>query len=151
MPSEHNSPVAALSTEDVVRYSTDIAVLADGLRLAHHSLAVALGVRHSAVAASAAWMITGLAQEIEHNPALNQDGLGRLQIARWLLSMIDVQLIAIDRIDAVDLMKLGEMFRSREIAAPPGVCWSNGAVTRTCAVAAARKKRCRSQSGRATS
>jgi hypothetical protein len=146
--SEPRSPCIVLSAEDVTRFSTDPAVLADGLRLANHFHAIGLGVRLSAVAASAAWMVTGMAQEIECNPALNPDGLSRLQIARWLLTMIDVQLIAIDQMDAVDRVKLGELFRSREIAAPPGVCWSSGGVARTGAVPAVRKQRRRCQSSR---
>ena len=149
--SEHRSATTLrglLSPADVARHSTDMAVLADGLRLAHHCHAICLGVRQSAVAASAAWMVTGMAQEIECDPALNPDRLSRLQIARWLLTMIDMQLIAIDQMDAVDRSRLGELFRSREIAAPPGVCWSKGSVTRAGAVPAARKQRRRSQSSR---
>jgi hypothetical protein len=137
-----------LSAGDVARFSTDIAVLADGLRLAHHSHALALGVRHSAVAAGAAWMITGLAQEIEHNPALNPDGVSRLHIAKWLLATIDLQLGAIDQMDAVARSRLAELLSKREIAAPPGFNSASGGVSRSNAVLTARKLRRQSQSSR---
>jgi hypothetical protein len=116
--------------------------------LANHFHAIGLGVSHSAVAASAAWMITSMAHEVEHNPDLNPDRLSRLQIARWLLTMVDLQLGAIDGMDAVDRCTLGQLLSLREIAAPPGVSWSRGGVTRTGAVPAARKQRRRSQSSR---
>jgi hypothetical protein len=137
-----------LSSADVIRHSTDVAVLADGLRLTQHWHAIGLGVRHAAVSAGSAWMLTGMAEEIAHDPAVNPDGLSRLQIARWLLAMMDMQLIAIDQMDAVERARLGQLLISREIAAPPGVCWSKASVTRASPPQAARKQRRRSQSSR---
>jgi hypothetical protein len=137
-----------LSSADVIRHDTDVAVLADGLRLVQHWHAIAFGVRHAAVSAGSAWLVTGMAEEIAHDPAVNPDGLSRLQIARWLLAMTDMQLIAIDQMDAVERGRLGQLLISREIAAPPGVCWSQAGVTRASPPQATRKQRRRSSNTR---
>jgi hypothetical protein len=48
-----------LSAEEVARLSTEPAVLADGLRLANHFHALALGLKRASVSASMAWLLTG--------------------------------------------------------------------------------------------
>jgi hypothetical protein len=107
-----------LSAEDIARLSTDPAVLADGLRLANHFHALALGLKRASVSASMAWLLTGIAKEVQDDPELNPDGLDRLRVARWLLAVLDVQLAAIDQLGIPGLDAIEELIGTREISAP---------------------------------
>ena len=106
--------------EDVANVCTDPAILADGLRLSNNFHAIALGCRHSAVTASCAWLISTLAHEIKRRPELNPKGVSALATGRWLLTIVQSQIEAIEQMDALDRERLGELFWQREISAPPG-------------------------------
>jgi hypothetical protein len=110
-----------LDAEDVARFSTMPEMLADGLRLANHFHQLGLGLKRASVAAGIAWMLTGMAHEIEQRVDLNPDGLGRPRIAQWLLAIVDVQLGAIEGLDTAGRDVIDEL-AAREIAAPAGVC-----------------------------
>jgi hypothetical protein len=107
-----------LSTEEVAKLSTEPAVLADGLRLANHFHALGLGLKRASVTAALAWLLTGIAKEVQGDPELNPDGLDRLRIARWLLAVLDVQLEAIDRLGITGLDQIEDLIGMGEISAP---------------------------------
>ena len=107
-----------LDAEDIAHLSTDPAVLADGLRLADHFHQLGLGLKRASVAASVAWLITGIAHEIAHSSELNPDRLDRPRIAQWLLAIVDVQLEAIEKMGTAGLDTIEELIGTREISAP---------------------------------
>jgi hypothetical protein len=107
-----------LSAEDIARLSTEPEVLADGLRLANHFHQLGLGLKRASMAAALAWLLTGMAHEIQHSPELNPDILDRLRIARWLLAIVDVQLEAIEKMGTAGLDTIEELIGTREISAP---------------------------------
>ena len=86
-----------LGAEEVVQFSTEPAVLADGLRLANHFHALSLGLTRASVAAGAAWLLTSIAHEVQNSSELNPDGMNRVRVAKWLLAIVEVQLEAIER------------------------------------------------------
>jgi hypothetical protein len=107
-----------LSAKEVAQLSTEPAVLADGLRLANHFHALALGLKRASVTAGAARLLTGIAKEVEDDPDLNPDGLDRLRVARWLLAVLDVQIEAIDQLGIPGLDQIEDLIGMGEISAP---------------------------------
>jgi hypothetical protein len=107
-----------LSAEDVANLSTEPVVLADGLRLANHFHALGLGLKRASVSAAMAWLLTGIAKEVQGDPELNPDGLDRLRVARWMLAVLDVQLEAIDQLGSPGLDQIEELIGMGEICAP---------------------------------
>ena len=93
-------------------------MLADGLRLADHFHQLGLGLKRASLAAAVAWLLTGMAQEVNSSPDLNADGLDRLRIARWLLAIVDVQLEAIEQLGTTGIDTIEELVGMREISAP---------------------------------
>jgi hypothetical protein len=61
-----------------------------------------------------------VANEIKSRPDLNPKNLGTLATGRWLLTIVQAQLEAIEHMDPVDQQRLDEQFWRREISYPPG-------------------------------
>jgi hypothetical protein len=106
-----------LGAEEVVQFSTEPAVLADGLRLANHFHALSLGLTRASVAAGAAWLLTSIAHEVQNSSELNPDGMNRVRVAKWLLAIVEVQLEAIERMGLPGLDTIEELIGMKEISA----------------------------------